>query len=176
MCCTYLNHICVSVLVAFFTDIYHSTWSKLLFMWPVREVIMRLCSYCWREEQIPTDKMRLPLMMCRVAAVFAQVICSTVQCCTCMYMWFNTCKCDGDVHDKNDLWPQVAVVSTVYICVAVYVTQHILRVCVDLLLVPSPQRIPYRYTEWDDCCHESCWGRPYPHSRNSDKTWSWHKD
>ena len=57
MSCTCWIHTCVSVLMAFYSDIYHSMDSGLLSIWPVREAIMRLCSYCWREEQIPTDRM-----------------------------------------------------------------------------------------------------------------------
>ena len=56
MCCTCWIHICVLVLMASYSDIYHSSSGRLLSIWPVIEVIMRLCSYCWRGEQIPTDR------------------------------------------------------------------------------------------------------------------------
>ena len=61
MCCTCWIHTCVSVLMAPYSDIYHSSSGRLLSIWPLREVIMRLCSYCWRGEQIPTDRIRLDL-------------------------------------------------------------------------------------------------------------------
>ena len=61
MCCTCWIHTCVSVLMAPYSDIYHRASNRLLSIWPLREVIMRLCSYCWRGEQIPTDRIRLDL-------------------------------------------------------------------------------------------------------------------
>ena len=56
MCCTCWIHTCVSVLMAPYFDIYYRASSRLLSIRPLREVIMRLCSYCWRGEQIPTDR------------------------------------------------------------------------------------------------------------------------
>ena len=49
--CTCWTHAFVSVLRAPYSAIQYSS-SRLFSIWPVRMVIMRLCSCCWRGEQI----------------------------------------------------------------------------------------------------------------------------
>lgn len=50
-----------TVLVAFYSDIYHRTFGRLLSTWLCEKVIIRQCSFCWKREQILTYWMRLEL-------------------------------------------------------------------------------------------------------------------